>query len=131
MPAAPLPEELEQFVSRPNPCVMATVRPDGSPVSVACWYDYVDGFVTLSMEPKAHRLGHLRSNPKLALTILGEDWYQHVSLLCHVVEIRDDESLEDIDRLSIRYVGEPYPEREPCVTVLAAIDRWHTYGSPS
>ena len=38
----------------------------------------------------------------------------------------------------MRYMGEPWPERQPCVSTLVEIDRWHygllsessDYGSP-
>src|SRR5579862_1840118 len=68
---------------------MATVRPDHAPVTVACWYEYRSGGrVLLSMSDTARRLDHLRRNPNVALTILGDDWYQHVSLLGRVIETR-------------------------------------------
>lgn len=115
-----------------RPCVMATVRADGAPVTVACWYEYrSDGRVLLSMSDTARRLDHLHQNPGVALTILGDDWYQHLSLLGRVIEIHEDEGLVDVDRLSMRYSGTPYPDRDPCVSVVVEVERWHTYGSPA
>jgi hypothetical protein len=111
---------------------MATVRADGAPVTVACWYEYLhDGRVLLSMSDRARRLDHLHGNPHVALTVLGDDWYHHVSLLGRVSETRTDDGLVDLDRLSMRYLGNPYADREPCVTVIVLVDRWHTYGSPA
>ena len=43
MPPTPVPPEIEEFLKQPNPAVVATVRPDGSPHSVATWYDRIDG----------------------------------------------------------------------------------------
>ena len=131
MPRAPLPPELESFLAGPNPAVVATVRPDGSPVSTATWYEWQDGSVLLSMGAAGPRLRNLRHDPRLALTVLGESFYDHVSLLGRVVEIRDDTDLEDIDRLSLRYLGETYDDREYVgASVVARVDRWHTWGSP-
>jgi PPOX class probable F420-dependent enzyme len=111
---------------------MATVRPDGTPVTVACWYEYrPGGRVLLSMSDTAQRLDHLRRDPRVALTILGEDWYQHVSLLGRVVETHVDEGLADLDRISMHYRGTPYPSRLQGVTVEVEVERWHTYGSPA
>lgn len=28
----------------------------------------------------------------------------------------------------MRYMGEPWPEREPSASMLVEIERWHTYG---
>jgi hypothetical protein len=111
---------------------MATVRTDDTPVTVACWYEYrTDGTVLLCMTETALRLDHIRQNPAVALTVLDDDWYKHVSLLGRVVEIREDVGLVDIDRLSMRYEGTPYPERDPCVTVVVEVERWYTNGSPA
>jgi hypothetical protein len=35
MPKPPLPRKLDEFLSQPNPAVIATLRPDGSPHTVA------------------------------------------------------------------------------------------------
>ncbi|MDO9497740.1 MAG: PPOX class F420-dependent oxidoreductase, partial [Nocardioides sp.] len=64
-------------------------------------------------------------------TILDEaGWYTHVSLIGRVVEMRDDESLVDIDRLSTHYRGGPYPDRDsPRVSAWVQVDRWHGWGA--
>jgi hypothetical protein len=80
------------------------------------------------MYSDAHRLPNIRNNPHVAMTVLGEDPYQHVSLSGRVAEIWDDPDLKVMDRLSMRYTGEPWQERKPCVSALVQIDRWHSYG---
>ena len=57
MPPAPIPPEIEEFLRKPNPAVVATVRPDGSPHSVATWYDLVDGLILLNLAATRARLG--------------------------------------------------------------------------
>ena len=55
-----------------------------------------------------------------------DDWYSHVSLLGRVVSITDDESLEDIDRLALRYTGRPFRTRDrPRVSAWLDPERWH------
>lgn len=131
MPKAPLSPELERFVAGPRPAVVGTVRPDGRPVTTAVWYGWEDGRLLLTMDANGPRIRNLRNDPRVALTILGESWYDHVSLLGTLVEVRDDPDLADLDRLSLRYDGTPYPDRDiRCVSVLVAIERWHTWGSP-
>jgi len=90
------------------------------------------GRIVLSMDEASHRLRHLRGDPRLGLTVLGDDWYSHVSILGRAVELRPDPDLAHIDALSYRYLGEPYEDRTyRGVTVLAEIERWHTYGDPA
>jgi PPOX class probable F420-dependent enzyme len=123
-----VPPELERFLAVPRIAVLATVRGDGTPATTACWYDLEDDKILITMYASAHRLPNIRRNPRVAMTIVGEDPYQHVSLSGGVVEMWDDPDLVVMDRLSMRYMGEPWPEREPCVSMLVSIDRWHTYG---
>ncbi|WP_159618958.1 TIGR03618 family F420-dependent PPOX class oxidoreductase [Ruania rhizosphaerae] len=132
MPRTPLSEKALELLRRPNPAVMATVHPDGYPVSVATWYLIEeDGRLLLNLDAGRARLKHLRSNPHVSLTAIAEDnWYTHVSVQGRVVEIHDDEELVDIDRLSRHYGGNPYPVRDRArVSVLVELDRWHGWGA--
>jgi PPOX class probable F420-dependent enzyme len=131
MPKGPLPPALVEFVETARPAVIGTVRPNGTPTTTPTWYEWHDGHVLLSMVTGGPREQNVRANPSVALTILGEDWYDHVSLRGPVVEIRPDEGLADLDRLSQRYWGEPYPKRElVCVSVIVEVQRWHAWGTP-
>jgi len=133
VPRAPLPPELQRFVAKPRHAVVGTVRADGTPVTTACWYGIDDqDRVILSMDHESHRLRHIRANPRVALTMLGDDWYSHVSILGRAVEFRSDDDLADIDTLSQHYEGVPYEDRDyRGMTVLVEIDRWHTWGDPA
>jgi PPOX class probable F420-dependent enzyme len=127
MPRVPVPPEVDEFLSRPNPAVVATLRPDGSPHTAATWYDWEDGRVLLNMAETRLRLGFLREDPRAALTVLGEgSWYRHVSLLGRVVSIEEDADLADIDRLARRYTGRDYRNREQKrFSAWLEPDRWH------
>ena len=132
MPKAPLPPELEQFLEQPRPAVVATIRADGSPVTTPTWYEWTAGRVLLSMDATGRRVANLRRDPRVALTVLADSWYSHVSLLGRVVELRADPDLVDVDRLSMRYEGRPYEQRNfEGVTALIEVERWHTYGEPA
>jgi PPOX class probable F420-dependent enzyme len=132
VPRVPVPAEVDAFLRLPNPAVVGTVRPDGSPHTVPTWYDWEDGRVLLNMEDTRLRLAYLRKDPRAALTVLAgsqDGWYRHVSLLGTVVSIADDESLEDIDRLALRYTGRPFRTRDrPRVSAWLQPERWHGWG---
>ena len=125
-----MPPEVEDFLRRPNPAVVATLRPDGSPHTAPTWYDWEDGRVLLNMEDTRLRLGFMRRDPRVALTVLGGDdgWYAHVSLLGRVVELYDDDDLRDIDRLAQRYTGQPFRARDrKRVSAWMQPERWHEW----
>ena len=130
MPAAPLPESVLELLRQPNPAVITTLRADGHPVSVATWY-LVDGDrILVNMDEGRKRLEYLRADPRVTLTALKDgDWYTHVSVQGRVVEIREDEGLANIDRLSKHYGGGPYRMRDRArVSAWIEIDRWHGWG---
>ncbi|MGW2047172.1 PPOX class F420-dependent oxidoreductase [Streptomyces sp. NPDC001858] len=131
MSKPPLPPEAVELLSRPNPCVMATLRSDGTPVSAPTWYVWEDGRVLISLDEGRVRLKHLRRDPRVTLTVLdGDDWYTHVTLIGRVVELHEDEGLADIDRVSAHYIGKPYPDRvRSRFSAWIEIDRWHGWGT--
>jgi PPOX class probable F420-dependent enzyme len=130
MPRVPVPPEVDEFLRLPNPAVVATLRPDGSPHTVPTWYDWEDGRALLNMEDSRLRLGYMRRDPRVALTVLADEgWYRHVSLLGRIVSIEDDEDLADIDRLAGRYTGKPFRTRDrKRVSAWLDPERWHGWG---
>jgi PPOX class probable F420-dependent enzyme len=129
VPKVPLPPELDEFLRLPNPAVVATIRPDGSPHAVATWYDWDGGRALLNMDESRLRLRFMRRDPRVALTVLGKDsWYSHVSLLGRIVSIEDDPDLADIDRLARRYTGRPFRTRDARrVSAWLEPARWHAW----
>lgn len=133
MPKAPLPPEVMNLLRQPNPAVITAVRPDGQPVSVATWYVMDGDRVLVNMDAGRKRLDYLRKDPRVTLTALKEgDWYTHVSVQGTVVELRNDEGLADIDRISTHYTGHAYRNRtNDRVSAWIEIDRWHGWGAVS
>ncbi|MFI0509057.1 PPOX class probable F420-dependent enzyme [Streptomyces canus] len=130
MSKPPLPPEAVELLSRPNPCVMATLRSDGAPVSTATWYLWENGRVLINLDEGRVRLKHLRRDPRVTLTVLaGDDWYTHITLIGRVAETYEDKDLADIDRLSTHYIGRPYPTRDRGrVSAWIEVERWHGWG---
>ena len=131
MPTPPLPDALRDLLAKPNPAVVATLRRDGSPVTVATWYALEGDRILLNMDHSRVRVQHLRRDPRVSVTVIDEaDFYTHVSVVGRVEEWVEDEQLTDIDRLSQRYTGRPYPVRDrPRVSAWVGIERWHGWGA--
>jgi PPOX class probable F420-dependent enzyme len=110
---------------------MATAGADGAPVSVATWYLWDDNRVLLNLDAGRARLRHLRTDPRVSLTVLdGPEWHRHVSVR-GAVTLEDDPGLEWIDRIARHYTGRPYPNRERArVNAWLTIDRVHVWGFP-
>jgi PPOX class probable F420-dependent enzyme len=129
VPAPPLPPELDAFLSQPNPSVIATLDPDGSPHTAATWYLWENGRVLVNMDEGRKRLAYIRRDPRVSITVLGaDDWYHHVTLLGRVVALEDDPDFEVIDRLSRHYTGQPYPQRDRGrVSAWIEVESWHSW----
>lgn len=132
MPRVPVPPEVDAFLAAPNPAVVATVSPSGAPHTAATWYDWEDGRVFLNMDESRLRLRYMRRNPSVALTVLGADsWYRQVTLLGRVVSIEEDPELAGIDRLSLRYLAEPFHNRAAHrISAWMEPERWSSWPLP-
>ena len=129
MPPLPLSPEVDELLRRPNPAVVATVRPDGSPHSVATWYLWDGEGILLNMDASRARLAFLRHEPRVSLTVLDAgSWYSQVNLDGRVAELSEDRGLEDIDRLARHYTGGPFRDRESRrVSAWVEVERWHAW----
>jgi PPOX class probable F420-dependent enzyme len=128
MPTAPVPPEIADFLDRPNICVMAVLRPDGSPHTTAIWYRWLgDDRVLVNMDDVRPRLKWLRKDGRVAFTCIdSESFYRQVSLMGEVEEMYEDVDRADVDALSQLYVGKPYPRTaHPRISVRIRVDRWH------
>jgi PPOX class probable F420-dependent enzyme len=128
MPKPPLPEALEEFLKQPNPSVISSLRPDGSPHTAATWYLWEDGRVLVNMDESRQRLEYLRRDPRVSITVLDKDsWYRHVTLI-GTATLEEDPQLEDIDRLCRHYMGGPYSERDRRrVSARIEVESWHSW----
>jgi PPOX class probable F420-dependent enzyme len=127
-----LPANVADFLRKPNPAVMATVAADGRPVTVATWYLLEDdGTILLGLDATRARIKHLRTDPRVSLTVLAENnWYSHASIQGQASELVEDEGLRAIDRLAQHYTGKPYPNRtSPRVSTHVTIERVHLWGA--
>ncbi len=129
MPKIEVPPQVDAFLRQPNAAVIACVRPDGFPMTVATWYDWENGQVLVNMDAKRRRLEWMRRNAKVALTMFDRDWYRHVSLYGEVVAIAEDADLADIDRLALRYTGKRFWTRKAHrVSAWITPLGWHVWG---
>ena len=118
---------MQQFLSRPNPAVIGTLADDGSPHTAATWYLWENGQVVVNMDEGRKRLEHMRADPRVSITVLGEDsWYQQVTMRGRVDALEDDTDLAVIDRLSRHYMGDAYSQRDRGrVTARIDVESWY------
>jgi hypothetical protein len=116
---------------KPNPAVVASLRPNGAPTTAATWYEWRDERVLLNMDIGRKRLGYMRANPAISVNVIDvDDMYRSVALSGSIAEFVDDADLRDIDALCQRYLGCPYPDRSTArVSAWLQVDTWFLWDS--
>jgi PPOX class probable F420-dependent enzyme len=96
--------------------VLATISPSGKPQATPIWF-MVDGdHILVNTAQGRVKLRNLRANPHVALAIYDrDDPYKHVQIRGTVVSVDKANGARDIDRLSLRYGGQPF-KYQPGVT---------------
>jgi PPOX class probable F420-dependent enzyme len=113
--AAKIEGKARELLEAPNFAHVATVRADGSPLSVVVWVDVDGDNVVLNSGAGRAWPNNLERDPHVALTIAPSDNpYQYLSIRGRAVEITPDGAEEHIDKLAKKYLGQDtYPFRQP------------------
>src|SRR4051794_39686130 len=92
---------------------LATLMPDGSPMSVAVWAGVEDGRPVFFTQAGSQKARNIDRDPRVALSIVDRaNVYRTARLRGQVVErIKGEAALVIVDRISERYTGQPFPMR--------------------
>ena len=114
-----IPDDVRELFAGRNYAHLATFGPEG-PTSVPVWID-VDAdrlfFFTQSYTRKARNIAR---DPRVALSVVDrDDPYRQADVRGRVVERLDGEpALAAMDRLAQKYIGAPFPMRNPTTVVF-------------
>ena len=102
------------FLESPFVGVVTTVNPDGSPQSTIVWVDVDDEGPSFNTAYGRVKPRNLARDPRLSLVVVDpSDPYRWVKLN-GTGEFVDDGADDHIDRLSLKYTGNPvYANRTP------------------
>lgn len=119
----PLSPEIKQLLDRPNFAHLATVMPDGSPHSVPVWVGRDGDRILVCTGDGSLKARNTRRDPRVALSIVdGRDPYMEAQLRGRVIERRPDPDLRWMDPISHKYIGQPFPFRDPAGRVALVIE---------
>jgi PPOX class probable F420-dependent enzyme len=109
----PIPSDLADLLTTDRLAHVSASRRDGSIAQYLMWVDF-DGEHVLTSSPVGSRKGaHWRRDPRVTLSVVdrSDDW-RYLIIRGRVVDIRPDDGLAFIDRMSQRYTGQPYRMRD-------------------
>jgi PPOX class probable F420-dependent enzyme len=119
-----IPAGLRDLFAEPALAHVSYLNRKGQIVTFPMWVDF-DGEHVLVSSPVGSKKGRaLRERPEVAVSIVSNDNRWHwVSISGRVVDIKPDENLEFIDRMSHKYVGSDYQRRSPREIFTIEVDR--------
>jgi PPOX class probable F420-dependent enzyme len=123
-----LPEHVQALVDGPNQAHVATLLPDGSPHSVPVWIGLEGDRIAFLTSPGSRKARNLERDPRVAISVTAHDQpFTMASIRGRVTErLEGDPAWEVIDRLSHKYIGQPYEPRTDRVVFLIEPD--HAWG---
>ena len=122
----PLLDDVRALFEGPNYAHLATVLPDGAPHSVPVWTNVEGDHVVFFTQPESRKARNLERDPRVAMSISDHEHpYRMAQVRGRVVESRDgDAALEIMDRMAVKYTGEPFPVR-PGQTIWIPEGQFH------
>jgi len=109
----------------PNFAHVATGLPDGGPHSVPAWIGLEGSRIVFLTSPGSRKARNLERDPRIAISITDRNQpHAMAQIRGRVIErIEGDTACTIIDRLSHKYIGQPYPMRTDRVVFLVAPER--------
>jgi PPOX class probable F420-dependent enzyme len=112
--AIALSDEIRTLLDSSNFAHLATLMPDGSPQSVPVWVGREGDRVLVCTGENSLKAKNTRRDPRVSLSIVDfHDPYREAQLRGRVVERRPDSDLKIMDPISYKYIGKPFPFRNP------------------
>jgi PPOX class probable F420-dependent enzyme len=108
-----VPAELVDLLTGSTLGHVTVIMPSGALLTHIMWIDYEGGRVLTSSRVGSAKGKALRADPRIAVSVVDRaNPWRWVSVSGRVVEIRPDEELAFIDKLSRRYTGRDYMMRD-------------------
>lgn len=114
-----LASDIKGLLDRRNFAHLATVLPDGSPLSTPVWVGREGDFVIICTEEGSLKSRNTRRDSRVAISIVDiNDPYAQAQLRGRVVEWRQDSGFKYLDAMSNKYVGKDYPYHDEVPVAL-------------
>jgi PPOX class probable F420-dependent enzyme len=101
------------------------VLPDGAPHTVPVWIGLEGSRIVFLTSPNSRKARNLERDPRIAISITDRNQpHTMAQIRGRVVErIEGDRAWTIIDRLSEKYIGQPYPLRTDRVVYMVEPER--------
>lgn len=108
-----VPSDLVDLLTSDVVATVAAHRADGSIAQYQMWVDFDGDHILLSSAIRSLKARNWGRDPQVTLSVVDrKDPWRFLAIRGRVVEMRPDDGLEMIDRVSERYLGAPYRRRD-------------------
>lgn len=115
-----VPADLVYLLTTDVVATVAAHRADGSITQYQMWVDYDGSRVLVSSAVGSQKAKNWRRDPRVTLSVVDRnDPWRFVVIRGRVMDIHPDTELQLIDRISHRYVGQPYRRRDLAREIFA------------
>jgi PPOX class probable F420-dependent enzyme len=105
-----LPEGLLELLRKPSPCFIATLMPDGSPQLTETWVTTDGENVVINIVDGMQKARNIARDARVAVNIADpDDVRRFFAIRGRVVNTTTEGGRENIEELSQKYLGMPYP----------------------
>jgi len=123
----PLSSNAKQLIDRANFAHLATLLPDGSPLSTPVWVGREGDHLVVCTGDGSLKAKNVHRDPRVAISLVDfRDPYEELQIRGRVIELRPDPDLKIMDGISQKYIGKPFPLRGPKgpnTALIIAVDR--------
>ena len=117
-----LSNDVKGLMDHPNFAHLATIMPDSSPHNAPVWIGREDDFLLVCTEAGSLKGKNTLREPRVSISMVDfVDPYSEVQIRGRVLERRPDPELRSYDKMSLKYVGKPWPYRDeesPIVLII-------------
>ena len=125
-----IPDKYRDLFQKPVFAHLATVMPDGRPQVTPVWVFFDGHHIHVNTAIGRQKDRNMLREPRVAMSILDpSNPYRYLEVRGRVAERTEEGADASIDALSQRYIGKPYPFRQPGEKrVLFKIEPEHVSG---
>jgi PPOX class probable F420-dependent enzyme len=118
------PADVRRFFQDANFAHVATLLPDGSPHSVPVWVSPEGDRVAILTSRNSRKGRNLERDPRVAISVTAHNQPYATALVRGRVtdRVEGDAGWEIIDRMSHKYIGQPYEPRTDRVVYLIDVE---------
>jgi PPOX class probable F420-dependent enzyme len=119
---ARLGTEARSLLEGVNFAHLATLMADGAPKVEPVWVDLEGDLILVATDAKSIKAVNVERDARVALSVTAfDDPYDQLLVRGRVAEIRPDDDLVVLDRMSQKYLGAPFPRRRWSKRLVLAV----------